>query len=108
MKTSIKNLQLSLSYKNMESQAPNNLSDTTKSLKKFFTEDTHSKISHLKKINFQDKSGDTDNETTNQNETNNINLTDLYRWKLLSLLYSNIYKVGDIPPPIIVQSYRQF
>lgn len=33
---------------------------------------------------------------------------DLYQWRLHSVLYSNIYKIGDIPPPTSIQIYGDF
>lgn len=95
-------------YNKAKKTISNTINSATKTLKEFFSESTYTN-DNLKGCTETCDSFLSDNDNNSESKMLHDNSEiNLYHWRLHSLLYSNIYKVGDIPPPTSIQVYGDF
>lgn len=96
----------------LNNKAKKTISDTinvaTKTLKEFL-DDSFCTNDSLKGLTISSHSPPNDNDNdSDSNKLDDSEQVNLYNWRLHSLLYSNIYKAGDVPPPTSIQVYGDF
>lgn len=97
-----------LKYDKVKRTISNHINCATKILKDFFDESLYTNDNSKGSTKTYD-SLLTDNDSKSDSKIiDNCRQIDLYNWSLHSLLYSNIYKVGNIPPPTAIQVYGDF
>lgn len=95
-------------YNKAKKTISNTINSATKTLKEFFSESTYTN-DNLKGCTETCDSFLSDNDNNSESKMLHDNgEINLYHWRLHSLLYPNIYKVGDIPPPTSIQVYGDF
>ena len=108
MKLDLTEIHDSLFLNKAKSKLPNTEYDSTKILNDFFKRSSSNTIESSGFLDSNDASSDVHNGASTSTNPQNFEAINLYRWKLMSLLYSNIYKVGEIPPPTSIQTYKDF